>query len=127
MKQISMNDVLELIKTKEFELKSTHNRLCLPIIGRIYKKMVLGIKFSGINVDQNLIIDGHHRYLASKLAGIQLEINPTRRTSATVITNWSSIEIDVEDWDTKAKIKRLNEADAHYNNMSVEEISKQLE
>lgn len=127
MKQITLENVKELIHSRQFELHSTHDRLCFPIILRIYKKMMLGIKFSGINVDGRLIIDGHHRYLASQLTGIKLDVNPSQKTSATIVTDWKSIEFELEDWDTEAKIRRLNELDAHYNNMSLEEISKQLE
>ena len=127
MKQISKEDVIALVAANDLELKSTHNKLCLPIIVRIYKKMAIGIKFSGIKVDENSIIDGHHRYLASLLAGVTLERFISVKTSATIITDWNSIDFDEEDWDTEAKIKILNEADAQYNNMSVEKISKQLE
>lgn len=68
MKQITKEVVIDFIKKNEIELKATHAKLCLPIINRLYKKMATGIKFSNIKVADGLIIDGHHRYLASLLA-----------------------------------------------------------
>ena len=65
-----------MIVTVNFNLKSTHERLCFPVIKRLYTKMKIGIKFSGIKVDGDLIIDGHHRYLASLLAEICPESTP---------------------------------------------------
>lgn len=127
MKHISKEEFIEWVKSRDFNLKSSHDKLCFPIIYRIYRKMIIGIKFHGIKVNEDTIIDGHHRYLASQLAEITIEIFPSPRTSATKTTNWESIEFDHEDWDTAAKIKMLTAQDAEYNNLSIEEISKQLE
>jgi hypothetical protein len=127
MKQISLDDVMALINSSNFELQSTHDKLCFPIIARMYKKMTIGIKFSGIDVCEGMIINGHHRYLASQLAGIQLDFNPYNKTSATKLTDWKSVVLVEEDWYTEADIRRLNEIDALVNNISIEEISKQLE
>jgi hypothetical protein len=73
MKQLTKVDIENLFKENNVELKSTHSKLCLPIINRIYRKMVIEIKFPSIKVYGDLIIDGHHRYLASLLAAVTLE------------------------------------------------------
>ena len=122
LKQISKEDVIKLLQNNKVELRSTHDKLCLPIINRLYKKMSIGIKFSAIKVEDDLILDGHHRYLASLLANYQLERVPSNKTAATVVTDWSSVDFVDEDWDTEAKIKMLNEQDAKYNNVSLEKI-----
>ena len=126
MKQVTKLAVTYLLGDNKLELKSTHGRLCLPIINRLYKKMSIGIKFSGIKVADNLIIDGHHRYLASLLTNYELERIPSNTTSATVVTDWSLVEFVDEDWDTEAKIKMLNELDAKYNNIPLEDIAALL-
>jgi hypothetical protein len=126
MKQLTKVDIENLFKENNVELKSTHSKLCLPIINRIYRKMVIEIKFPSIKVYGDLIIDGHHRYLASLLAAVKLEKDPSNKTSATEITDWNAVVFDDEDWDTEAKIKMLNEQDARFNNMSIEEISNHL-
>ncbi len=126
MKQITKEVVIDFIKKNEIELKSTHAKLCLPIINRLYKKMATGIKFSNIKVADGLIIDGHHRYLASLLADFKLETVISSSTSATEITDWITIDYVDEDWDTQAKIKMLNEEDAKYNAVSIDEIVELL-
>ncbi len=72
MQLISKEFIHKFIKEIKIDLKSTHGKLCFPIINRIYQKMLVGIKFPSIKIDDNLIIDGHHRYLASLLANTDL-------------------------------------------------------
>lgn len=122
MKEITKEIIVELIQKNEMDLISTHTKLCLPVINRIYKKMSAGIKFSGIKVEDNLICDGHHRYLASILANFLLERIPGKITSATNAVQWESVSFEEEDWDTPAKINMLNEQDADYNNIAIEKI-----
>jgi len=72
------------------------------------------------------IIDGHHRYLASLLAGITLDRHPTNKTLATKISDWKTVSFVKEDWDTEAKIMILNQLDADYNGMTIHELSELL-
>ncbi len=126
METLTIDTILNLLKSGSIELKSTHQKLCYPIIVRIYRKMLIGIEFNGIKVDGDIIIDGHHRYLASLLADVSLEKYPSNRTSATSIFQWIDVEIVSEDWDTKAKVLMLNEFDAKYNNISLEKLIELL-
>lgn len=126
VEQISTEIVLKLVREGNIELKSTHDKLCYPIIARIYTKMKIGIKFSGIKVDRDVIIDGHHRYLASLLAGVSLDMFPSYQTSATIVTDWDSVVFDNEDWDTEAKVLMLNEIDAKFNDISLEKLNELL-
>lgn len=84
--------------------------------------MSAGIKFPGIKVENSLICDGHHRYIASILANFPLDRIPGNVTSATTIVYWESVTFEDEDWDTSAKINMLNEQDADYNNIPIEKI-----
>jgi hypothetical protein len=121
---ITKEYVETILKDQKITLKSTQKKLCFPIINRIYKKMKSGIKFSPIKVDENLIIDGHHRYIASIMAEVPLELIPSNKTSATTIIDWSQILLDSEDWDTTAKINMLNAIDAEFNNISFEKLDE---
>ncbi|MEO6813488.1 MAG: hypothetical protein ABI172_06120 [Ginsengibacter sp.] len=125
MERITKEIIQELINNK-MELCSTHTKLCLPIITRIYKKMLGDIKFSGIKVEDNLICDGHHRYIASLLANFPLERISGSSTSATAVVPWKSVIFEEDDWDTVAKIKMLNEQDAEYNNIAIGKIVELL-
>jgi hypothetical protein len=59
--------------------------------------MKIGVRFSRIKVDDGLIIEGHHRYLASLLGGVCLEVPPTKRTTANKISRREVVEIVKED------------------------------
>lgn len=88
--------------------------------------MIVGIKFPSIKIDNDLIIDGHHRYLASLLANTYLYTIPSNKTSATLVYDWNEVIFDDNDWDTDAKIQMLNEHDADNNNITLEEIIELL-
>ncbi len=88
--------------------------------------MSIGIKFPSIKVDGNLIIDGHHRYIASLLAGTTLDTVPSSKTSATIVIEWDTVILVTEDWDTDAKIKMLNEEDANFNGIEIDKITELL-
>ena len=126
MEKITKEIIVEFISKNEIELSSTHTKLCLPVINRIFKKMSAGIKFSGIKVEKKLICDGHHRYIASILANFPLERIPGSITSSTITVHWESVTFEDEDWDTPAKINMLNEQDAEYNNIAIEKIVELL-
>lgn len=119
-------EICKLFKESTIELKSTHSILCVPIIERICKKMKAGIKFSDIKVDENIIIDGHHRYIASLLADVSLEKQPSYKTSSTVVFDWSIVNLAEDDWDTEAKILIMNKEDAEYNNISLGDLNALL-
>jgi hypothetical protein len=118
--------IVEFIRKNGIELISTQTKLCLPVINRIFKKMSAGIRFTGIKVENNLICDGHHRYIASILSNFSLDRIPTHKPSATIAVHWESVSFEEEDWDTAAKIKMLNQQDADYNNITIEEMLELL-
>lgn len=126
MQFLTKEIILENILNKEILLCPTHSKLCTPIINRIYKKMSAGIKFSSIRVYDDLICDGHHRYIASILANYSIEIIPGNITKATTAVNWESVSFEFEDWDTPAKINMLNEQDAQFNGIPIEKIIELL-
>lgn len=115
----------EFITKHKIELTPTQSKLCIPIIQRMCQKMLKGIKFDDIKICDNLIIDGHHRYVSSLLTDIQFTSVPTKKTSATHAFDWVNIEFDENDWDTESKIQYLNEQDAKYNNIDIE-VLKQI-
>lgn len=80
---MTQESILNFIAENDIKCSCTHTKLCVPIVDRIYRKMLAGIKFTEIKVDDRLICDGHHRYLASLLANYTLGIVPSVRTLAT--------------------------------------------
>ncbi len=88
--------------------------------------MVFGIQFPNIKVEGNIIVNGHHRYLASLLAGVAIERSPSINPPANHIIAWESVLFEENDWDSEAAIIRFNEEDARYNDLSYEEICNLL-
>ncbi len=79
-----------------------------------------GIKFDDIKICDNLIIDGHHRYLSSLITNFSIGQVPSPKTAATKQVEWNVVEFDENDWDTPLKIAHLNEQDAIYNGLDIE-------
>jgi hypothetical protein len=123
---ISSEYILIVCAESKLELYPTQKRLCLPIIRRIYQKMKMGIRFDDIKVSDNLIIDGHHRFISGLLVGIKPDIMPAYMTSATIKYDWSDVVFVNEEWDTPEKIAKLNHDDAEFNNIPIEELEKML-
>jgi hypothetical protein len=84
--------------------------------------MRVGIRFDDIKVCDDLIIDGHHRYVSSILAGKSLGRVKSSKTSATRTWEWEDVNFVVEEWDTPEKIYSLDEDDAEFNNISLEKL-----
>lgn len=123
MYKVITNEIIRAVwATQDIAFNPTHSRLSLPIINRIYKKMQHGIKFDDIKVCDDFVIDGHHRYVASILANVNIIKNPCPKTSATVDYEWVNVEFVDEEWDTEDKIQHLNRLDAKYNDIPLEEI-----
>ncbi|MFP5439803.1 MAG: ParB/Srx family N-terminal domain-containing protein [Bacteroidia bacterium] len=69
--ELTVEDLEIFLKTDNHEYFTTHSKVCFEIIRRIHRRVLLGYDFGAIKVNGNrLIIDGNHRYLAYKLAGI---------------------------------------------------------
>lgn len=123
MIEITSEEIKKYIIGSEIVLVSTHHKLSIPVIKRIYKKMVNGIKFDDIKICGNLVIDGHHRYISSLLAEIEIGKIKSLKSSATKEYKWNDIEFDENDWDTISKIQYLNQRDAEYNQIDIETIN----
>lgn len=126
MQKVTKEAIEALIHENEIELSSTHAKLCVPVIDRLFRKMLAGIKFSAIKVDNNMICDGHHRYLASLFANYAIERIPGISTSATTLVDWRLVVFEEQDWDTEAEVNRFNEQDAAYNNIPIDKLVELL-
>ena len=126
MEIISTAFIINFIDKHQIEYRSSQKTLCLPIISRIYKKMKIGINFTEIKIDNGLICDGHHRYIASLLANANIAKTESLRTSASQEISWDSVTFDENDWDSTAKINLLNQQDATYNDISLETLMEML-
>jgi hypothetical protein len=63
--------------------------------------MNAGVRFENIQVNGVFLIIGHHRYLSSLLLNKEIGINTWERPSNFTFYNWSEIEIDETDRESK--------------------------
>jgi hypothetical protein len=124
MGKVTVESIKAFISSNNIHLKPTQTKLCVLIISRICQKMSHGIKFDDIKVCDDLIINGHHRYISSLIVNFYLGKVKSNTTSATRAIEWDKIEFDEQDWDTPAKIVYLNELDAKYNDLDIEFIKQ---
>ena len=106
MENITKVIVDDFLQNNTLDFNSTHKKLSLPIINKIFKKMK----------------HGHHRCISSVLAGFSIGKIEYHKTSAKIEYKWKDVEFINEDWDTEFKIKHLNHLDAEFNNISIEKI-----
>lgn len=110
-----------------FEFKPSQDKLSIPLIYRIYKKMQGGLRnFDAIKVAEDLIIDGHHRYIASKLSKTKIQTFPSTRNHNQIIFEWSDVILKTNEYDSESEIKYHNFNDAYRNGISIDEIEKIL-
>lgn len=117
---MSREEIWACIEASKPDLKPSQQSLSMPIIKRLCKKMKAGIRFSDIKVENGIICDGHHRYIALLLAGQRIERVPSILKSE--ILDWESVVFEDGDWDDEGKVMRLNKIDAYYNNCTIDEI-----
>lgn len=127
MKMITQAIIQDCLKNRNLELKSTQHQLSIPIINRMYRKMINGIKFSENQIHEDLIIDGHHRYIIAQLANQEIQSRPSNRNSSMKIYEWENVNFVDEEWDTVHKIQLFNRLDATYNQISIERMDQIIE
>ena len=112
MHVVTIEELRVFLQSEIFELQPTQKKLCFPIIRRIYHKMKIGVQFDNINIDKELLINGHHRYICSQLLKKSITTNAWASPSEIIVHKWAEIEIDPDDWESKELIERHNQADA---------------
>lgn len=124
MKEFTSEEIERFIEEKrnELTLKGTQKRLSVPIINRLCRKMTVGIRFPNIKVVDGVICDGHHRYIASLLAGRAINSDPHELNSNVEITEWESVFFENEDWDTDWQVETFDRTDAQYSKISLENL-----
>jgi hypothetical protein len=124
IQDITAESIAGFVTSHDIPLMATQAKLCIPIIFRMCQKMLHGIEFNDIKVCDNLIIDGHHRYLSALIINYKIGQVPTNRMSATEPISWDLVRFVEDDWDTTAKIDYLNELDAKYNRLEIEFVKQ---
>ncbi|MCQ9640979.1 hypothetical protein MP478_16465 [Chryseobacterium sp. WG14] len=96
----------DFLANAEHKYKTIQSLVCVHVIERIYRRVKLGYgrHFGGVkvNIEENLIIDGNHRYIAYEMAGFDYEIIPQNKNHCDKppYRDIKTFEVDYEvDWD----------------------------
>ena len=73
---IKLNEALIKRSLAGVQRVTRQKSVSIPRIERYVEDMLKGDKFPPIKVDGNVIVDGHHRFIASKIAKVDLEEIP---------------------------------------------------
>jgi len=98
--ELDIKTLKEFIKAEGLEYLTAQKKLCFVIIARIYRRVLAGYYFGPIAIDEDLIVNGNHRYIAYRLANVKFEVVKATRSHCDQLKSFSDIAIDIEeDWD----------------------------
>jgi len=83
-------------------------------------------EFDAIKTCDGLIVDGHHRFIASVLADVKIEQFPSTRNSNQITFEWKDIILKANEYDSTSEIKYHNFNDAKRNGKTIDEVEKIL-
>lgn len=83
--------------------------------------MKAGIRFADITVHDGVIVNGHHRYIASLLTDFEVGQVEGGKPNSFII-DWESVILEDEDWDQPWQIEEYNRQDAEFNDIPLESI-----
>ncbi|MDR2879547.1 MAG: hypothetical protein LBV03_06510 [Fusobacteriales bacterium] len=83
---------------KDAELQTQQGKISLPKVERLGEAMQKGKYIPPIKIDKGIIVDGNHRYVASKLTGIKVETIDWLGGKPERIISWENLIVDPADW-----------------------------
>jgi hypothetical protein len=126
MKLLSHEEVADFLRNANLELLPRQSKLSLPILQRIHFKMKVGVDFSAIQVCENIIVNGHHRYICAEILNLQLDQTSWALPLHSTFGNWQDVEITPDDFDDYAQIVLYNTLDAKRCNLDPETFNTLL-
>lgn len=106
--QIVVTEALIRQAMSDAPLKTHQRAVSLPVIQRFVDYVLDGKTIQDykdrIQVDDDRIVDGNHRYIAGRILGYETPSRPGRlpdRDKNAPIQDWQSILIDPVDWGNK--------------------------
>ena len=122
------SDISALINSGILLYYPSQLKISLPIIDRIYRKITLDkeVIFPDVKLYDDIIVDGHHTYIAHALANKSISTIPWAKSSTTIKNEWKYVKFVEEDFDSVHEIKEHNKRDATYLDMSLEDFLDKL-
>lgn len=86
---------------KDAPLKTQQGAVNQPAIQRYVQKLESGEIAPPIKVDNGIIVDGNHRYVAGRIFGQEPAQIPWTGGNPSRVIDWSNLKIDPFDWGNK--------------------------
>jgi hypothetical protein len=115
-----------LLQGEDHPFVGSQRAVSLPIIVRLYNKIQRGVVFAPIFTKNGMVINGHHRYLAARLANSVVEHIPWETSCVKQPRAWSLVDIDEFDWDTPEAVEAHDKRDAVCMEMTLDEFLETL-
>jgi len=101
-KEITYEDVEAYLGNCSLEIKPGQKKVSYPIIKRIHRRLQDGHTFSNIKIANNVIDDGHHRFVSLSLLGMDINSVPAgENLTEEEKIEWSDVRLIKTDYDTK--------------------------
>lgn len=83
---------------KDAPLQTQQGAVSLPAINRYTKRLSNGEVPPPIKVDNNIIVDGNHRYISGRVSGVDIPTTPYSGGKPGSAVKWKDVKIDPFDW-----------------------------
>ncbi|MCW3084578.1 MAG: hypothetical protein JWP12_1944 [Bacteroidetes bacterium] len=98
---LNIEFVRDFLRNTNLTLNASQEKVSFPILSRIHRRLKEGKRFSSIQVEGNMIINGHHRFICLSILELKVEQNSwTKNISGTAIIPWPDMIVDENDYDT---------------------------
>lgn len=104
---IVYSDLVKFLKNTRFAFNASQRNISFPIVGRICKRLKTGHSFGAIQITNNVIVNGHHRYISLCFLDMDCEhVSGGANISAKTEINWSDVFLDEQDHDRPEERER---------------------
>jgi len=97
-KEVEITEATVRAAMKDAPLKSQQERVSLPTIRKYVQMLREGKVPPAIHVDQGMIVEGNHRYIAGRIFGKDPPIQPWAGGRPAWAVPWEKIVIDTAEW-----------------------------
>jgi len=97
-KEVEITEATVRAAMKDAPLKSQQERVSLPTIRKYVQMLREGKVPPAIHVDQGMIVEGNHRYIAGRIFGKDPPIRPWAGGRPAWAVPWEKIVIDTAEW-----------------------------
>lgn len=98
MEEITIEYVQQYIKTNQFDLNPTQGKISFPLIVKYCKMLKEGNIPPAIHIEDDAIVNGHHRYISGHILGKIPDTNLWIKAKANEVITWDCVTVDNEDY-----------------------------